>query len=230
MGSLAVNLHSSLLPRYRGAAPINWAMIHGDTQTGVSVIALAQTMDAGEIYAAQTLTIDPNEIAGELHDRLSALGPDAVGRVLADLAGGTLKAIAQDPSQATRAPKFKKADGTADFNNPATLVRARIHGLTPWPGCKVNWRCQASGQSMPLTIKRVEQRVEHGVEQRPDDLLAASGTQASPGTVLDDYCVACAQGSVRLIEVQVAGKQAMKIEDFARGHGLAAGDVLSAIV
>lgn len=131
LGRLAVNLHGSLLPKYRGAAPVNWAVINGETETGLTVISLAQRMDAGLIYAQSATPIDPLETAGELHDRLAAMGPDLIEKVLADFDVGALQGREQDESQATRAPKLSKADGWVAFDADATQVRCRIHGLTP---------------------------------------------------------------------------------------------------
>ena len=213
MGKLAVNLHASLLPSYRGAAPINWAMIHGHQTTGVSVIALAQRMDAGDIYATASLDIDPLETAGELHDRLAQLGPEAVGRVLHDLETDQLKPVAQDEAKATLAPKLSKADGTVEFDQSADLVRARIHGLTPWPGCRVNCTSTAGGEPRTLIIGRVQSHPD----ETPD---------VPPGTVLDHLRVATAAGTIELLELQAPGTKMMPAQSFARGHGLAPGDVL----
>jgi len=176
MGRLAVNLHASLLPKYRGAAPINWAMIDGQATTGVSVIALAQRMDAGAVYATAELAIDPNQTAGELHDRLAQLGPACVSRVLDDLAGGTLSPVEQDESKATKAPKFKKGDGTVSFEMSAPLVRARIHGLTPWPGCRVTWRGSA-GDERPS-----EERSRAGARRAAAPPPGGQGPDASHGS------------------------------------------------
>ena len=216
MGKLAVNLHASLLPKYRGAAPINWAMIDNEPMTGVSVIALAQRMDAGLIYATGSTPIDPSETAGELHDRLSELGPAAIGQVLEQLASGMLNPIEQDEPQATKARKFTKADGTVSFDQPAALVRARIHGLTPWPGCRVRWR-KADGEDKGLlTIKRVA-----------DEMAQQS---LAPGMIDDDLRVICADGgAVKLLDLQAPGGKAMSAEDFARGQGLSAGDRLKSL-
>ena len=213
MGKLAINLHASLLPKYRGAAPINWAMIDNEPVTGNSVIALAQKMDAGVVYATNQTPIDPNETAGELHDRLAALGPAVIGKVLQQLADDVLTPITQDESLATKARKFTKADGTVSFDQPAALVRARIHGLTPWPGCRVKW-IKADGEDKGLlTLKRVAD--------------VAGQSAAKTGTIDDQLRVACAAGTVaRLIEVQAPGGKAMSVEDFARGQGLAKGDKL----
>lgn len=213
MGRLAVNLHASLLPKYRGAAPINWAMIHGDTLTGVSVIGLAPRMDAGAVYAAAELPIDPKETAGELHDRLAQLGPASVSRVLDDLTGDTLSPIEQDESEATKAPRFKKGDGTVSFEMAAPLVRARIHGLTPWPGCRVAWRGSAGEDRGALFIRRVA--------DEPD---TDAGQPA--GVVLDGGCVACDTGVVRLLELQKPGGKVMAYADFVRGHPIEPGDRL----
>ncbi len=217
LGVLAVNLHSSLLPRYRGAAPINWAMIQGDRVTGVSVIGLAQRMDAGEVYATATLDIEPLETAGELHDRLAALGPEAVLRVLDDLERGQLRPIPQDHAQATRAPKLRKEDGTVDFDQPADRVRARVHGLTPWPGCRVQWRRGESDLGV-LTIARVRPHPEE------------RGQVAAAGEVLEDHHVATAAGTIELLEVQAPGTRVMPIAEFARGRPILPGDRLTPLL
>ena len=216
MGKLAINLHASLLPKYRGAGPINWAMIRGEHTTGVAVIGLAQQMDAGDVYARVSLPIDPNETAGELHDRLAALGPAVVQMVLDDLERAALKPQPQDHAQATTAPKLKKADGTVDFNQPAECVRARIHGLTPWPGCRVRQVTQQTNESHTLALLRAK-----------DDPGASH--DVAPGTLLNDYRVACASGTVQLLEVQPPGKPVMSADAFARGHAMHAGDQLLAL-
>ena len=225
MGGLAVNLHASLLPRYRGAAPIQRAVMEGEATTGVSVIALAERMDAGVVYAAAETVIDPHETAGELHDRLAGLGPAAVLGVLDGFASGALTPVEQDEASATRAAKLSKAEGTVDFDQPAERVRARVHGLTPWPGCRV--RCtpapgsSGGGDGGELLLRRVEVvEVAHGDEP---------GEPGEPGTVRGDLTVACGSGALRLLEVQAPGGKALPLEAFLRGHGLAAGDRLGAV-
>ena len=216
MGSLAVNLHASLLPKYRGAAPINWAMIDNEPVTGVSVIALAQRMDAGAVYATASTPIDLNETAGELHDRLSELGPTAIEQVLQQLGGNSLNPVEQDESLATKARKFTKGDGTVSFDQPAAMVRARVHGLTPWPGCRVIWH-KADGENKGLlTLKRVAE--------------ASTDQSLDPGTIDEQLRVACTDGgAVKLLEVQAPGGKAMPADDFARGQGLAKGDRLESL-
>lgn len=210
-GRLVVNLHASLLPRYRGAAPINHAMLNCERETGVSVISLAQRMDAGMIYAQASLAIDPRETAGELHDRLAELGPGVMERVLRDFQAGTLVGQKQDESQATRAPKLSKADGWVDFSATAEQVRCRIHGLTPWPGVRVLWRSKATGREQELLLRRVA--------DEPN--FAAF---APPGTVLEGLRIATGNGAIQLLEVQPPGKPTMAATDFARGHAITPGD------
>ncbi|MEO1235799.1 MAG: methionyl-tRNA formyltransferase [Planctomycetota bacterium] len=216
MGRLAINVHSSLLPKYRGAAPINWAMIEDEKATGVSVIGLAQTMDAGEVYATASTDIDPRETAGELHDRLAELGPGVVDKVLADLEADALAPVEQGHDAATRAPKFTKADGSVDLSMPAAKVRARVHGLTPWPGCRVTWRSARKGEAQTLFLRRVA------------DGDCEPHTQP-PGTVQQDLRVACGEGSIELLEVQLPGGKLLDFDDFVRGHGFAPGDTLSTV-
>lgn len=210
LGKLAINLHASLLPRYRGAAPINWAMIEGERVTGVSVIGLAQRMDAGEVYATASVEVDPLETAGELHDRLALLGPAAVLRVLDDLAKGQLQPIPQDHARATKAPKLRKEDGTTDFSLPAERVRCRIHGLTPWPGCRVSWR-RGEEEQDTLTLARVRAHPEESAS-------------APPGTVLPNHRIATPRGTIELLEVQAPGTRVMSVADFVRGRAILPGD------
>jgi methionyl-tRNA formyltransferase len=202
-GVFAVNLHASLLPKYRGAAPIQWAMINGDRETGVSVITLADRMDAGDVLARRITPIDPAETAGDLHDRLADLGPDAVLETLARHADGSLVAETQDETLVTLAPKLSKADGSVDFDRPADAVRARVHGLTPWPGCAVVL------DGARLLLRRVE--VASDDEPRT----------APPGTLMPDGTVACRPGAVRMLLVQAPGKRAMPFDDWRLGHELA---------
>lgn len=202
--TFAINLHGSLLPKYRGAAPINWAMINNEPQTGVTVITLAQRMDAGLMLRRVPLSIRPDETAGQLHDRLSELGPDAILDVLASKANNSLHPMEQSEAHATRAPKLSKRDGTVSFTQSCGRVRARVHGLNPWPGCTVR-------------IEGTDQRLRLGlVRDQPD-----AEVDAPPGTVIGDgHHVACASGSVELIRVQPPGRTMMSIDEYLRGHAV----------
>src|SRR5690606_37274615 len=136
---LAINLHASLLPRWRGAAPINAAILAGDTETGNSVITLADRMDAGLVLGQSRRAIGPHLTAGELHDLLAADGPALMLDVLRQHAEGRLAPVEQDEAQVTIAGKLSKADGWVDFRAPEEEVCRRIHGLTPWPGVTVEF-------------------------------------------------------------------------------------------
>lgn len=210
--TFAINLHASLLPKYRGAAPINWAMIHNEPTTGVSVITLAQRMDAGSILAQRETPIDRLETAGELHDRLAALGPDAVLTVLDQCASGSINGVEQDEAGASPAPKLSKADGILRFDAHAEAVRARIHGLTPWPGCAI----RIGGKEVKLM------RVRDVVER---------SAGAVPGSLSPDGFIACAPdgGSIQILELQPSGGKVMSFSDYSRGHSIAAGSMCEAL-
>lgn len=201
---LSLNLHGSLLPKYRGAAPIQRAMMHGEHETGLSVIGLSDRMDAGPIFEQAATLIDPLETAGELHDRLALMGPDLVLEVLRKQEQGRLIPQYQDERMATRAPKLSKADGTVKFNQPAHAVRAHVHGLTPWPGCTVKL------DNRTLRLARV---------QVADELMAHSNV----GEVLDDLSIACAPGSIRVLEVQPPGGKLMSFDAYSRGQPVTPG-------
>src|SRR5687767_3718579 len=148
----AINLHASLLPRYRGAAPINWAIIRGETVTGNSVIRLAQRMDAGAVLGQSELQIGETETAGELHDRLSLDGAPLVLRVVEELASGTAVERPQDESLATIAPKLSREASRLDFAQPAREVANRIRGLSPWPGCRVRLLAEDGAEVARITL------------------------------------------------------------------------------
>lgn len=204
-GRGAFNLHGSLLPAWRGAAPIQRAMMAGDTRLGVSVISLAARMDAGEVYARAELTVGDEEVSSEAHDRLAVLGAPLMVKTLRDWQGGTLAGESQVESRSTRAAKLHRADAWVDFSASATLVRARINGLSPWPGVDAT----VAGESFRI--------------------LRSASAQASvpggtvPGTLLDEQHVACGSGAVCLREVQPRGGRRMSLRDFLHGRRLSPG-------
>jgi len=208
----AMNLHASLLPRWRGAAPISAAILHGETETGNTAIRIAKRMDAGDILGAQRTPIDPLETAGELHDRLAAMGPDLVLDVLDRLDRGVLEPMAQDEERATLAPKLSKADGWIDFTDDAPTIRCRVHGLTPWPGVRAWWSSEGQAARQPLTLKRVQD-------------LPAFEAGAGPGVLVDaaQGIVAAGRGAVKLLEVQAPGRKALEWRAFTQGHPLPEG-------
>ncbi len=211
----AINLHASLLPRWRGAAPINAAILAGDTETGNSVITLAERMDAGLVLGQSRRPIDPDLTAGELHDLLATDGPALVETVLNQHASNTLEPVEQDEACVTVAPKLGRSDAWLDFHESAGAVRSRIHGLTPWPGVSV-----AIG---PTETRLLRVKVEPGDDE-------SEYGNAAPGTVIDPAggLVQCGEGTViRLIEVQPAGKRPMPWSAFVNGRPVEPGAVLT---
>mgnify|MGYP001796426937 CR=1 FL=1 len=205
----SMNLHASLLPRWRGAAPIHAAILGGDSETGNSVITLADRMDAGEVLGQSHRPIDPTLTAGEMHDLLADDGPELVLDVLSRFDAGMLEPQTQDESLVTLASKLSKADGVLDFTQPAEALRRRVHGLTPWPGVAV------SLASVRLKLLRVE----------PGPAVS----EQAPGRLADaaEGLVSCAgESSLRLLEVQPAGKRAMPWSAFVAGRSIEPGVVL----
>ncbi len=210
----AVNLHASLLPRWRGAAPINRAILAGDAQTGNSVITLAERMDAGLILGQSRRAVEPGQTAGELHDALAADGPALVLDVLGKHAAGSLRGQAQDEAKVTLAKKLSKQDGELDFAWSAAEIRRRVHGLNPWPGATVSFRGQ------PLKLLRAGSSGSHP---------PARESQQRGGTILDAArgLVACGDGTtLEVLDVQPAGKKSMAWAEFARGARVNAGEAL----
>jgi methionyl-tRNA formyltransferase len=205
-----INVHASLLPKYRGAAPVNWALIRGERVTGVTIMRMDETLDTGPILLQAALEIAPADDAGTLQERLAQLGAETLLKALTGLACGTLQPIPQDHRQATYAPKLRKEDGRIRWAQPAEAVSNRIRGVTPWPGALT------THAGNPLRIWRAT--------------AVAQATEEPPGTVarLDrqGIWVATSDGYIVLQEVQPAGGRRMDAAAYARGHGLRAGDIL----
>ncbi len=197
------NLHASLLPRWRGAAPINRAIMAGDAETGVMVMKMDVGLDTGDVAMAERLPISDAMTAADLHDALAPLGADLMVRAMGGLERGGLQLIKQSEAGVTYAAKIEKAEARIDWSKPAREVLRHIHGLSPFPGA---W-CEAAleGETARIKILRCE---------------PAKGA-GSPGDVLDDrLCVACGDGAIRILELQRAGKAPMKAADFLRGTPL----------
>lgn len=228
-GRFAINLHASVLPRWRGAAPINAAIIAGDTTTGNSVITLADRMDAGLILGQSHREISPTATAGQLHDLLASDGPALVRQVLAEHNARSLKPRRQDESAVTIAGKLSRADAWINLADPAEVCRRRINGLSPWPGV------QAVLDGQPLKLLRAraiaESDMERACERTHAPTPVGSGHNAAPGALLDPMAGAFATGNgvLQLLDVQPAGKRAMSWEAFARGRAPAAGALLTSV-
>jgi len=200
------NLHASLLPRWRGAAPINRAVMAGDAESGVMVMRMAEGLDTGPVALAERLAVGPDMTAGELHDALARLGADLMVRALGALERGTLQLTPQPDEGVTYAAKIDKGETRIDWTKPWKTVHDHCRGLSPFPGA---WfELPGAGRIKVLRTTRGD----------------GSG---APGTVLDEHLtIACGEGAVRLLEVQRAGKQPMKAEEFLRGNKVAPGTVL----
>lgn len=211
-----VNLHASLLPRLRGAAPINWAILRGEERTGCTVFRIAERMDAGPILLSRWTTIKPEETAGELHDRLAGIGVDAVRASFELFAEGIApQGTVQDESLATRAPKLKKAHGVIDFRRPATEVARHICGMTPWPGAATRF-IAADGRWEDIAIIRARRAEDPGKPQIP------------PGTFDERLYVAAGDGFVELLEVKPSSGRVMTWPDYVNGRHVRKGDTFVA--
>ena len=204
------NLHASLLPRWRGAAPINRAIMAGDAETGVMVMKMEAGLDTGDVAMAERLAISDAMTAADLHDALAPLGGDLMVRAIGALERGRLQLTPQSTEGVTYAAKIDKAEARIDWNRPAREVLRHIHGLSPFPGA---W-CGLAIDGEPARIKILRCEIADG--------------SGAPGDLLDDrLAVACRQGALRILELQRAGKQPMKAEEFLRGTPLKAGTRIS---
>jgi methionyl-tRNA formyltransferase len=200
------NLHGSLLPRWRGAAPINRAIMAGDAETGVMVMKMDAGLDTGDVAMAERLTITDAMTAADLHDALAPLGADLMVRAMGALERGKLQLTKQSDQGVTYAAKIDKAEARIDWHKPARAVLRHIHGLSPFPGA---W-CEMPIEGEPVRVKILRCELAQG--------------SGAVGDLLDDrLTVACAQGAIRIIELQRAGKAPMKAADFLRGTPLKAG-------
>ena len=196
-----LNLHGSLLPRWRGAAPIQRAVMAGDTRTGVMVMQMDEGLDTGPVGLVEEMPIGPDMTAGELHDRMMLIGADLMGRALAALERGSLEFTPQAEAGVTYAAKIEKSEARIDWKRPASEVHNLIRGLSPFPGA---WF------ELPL----------NGTATRVKALRSTLATgEGAPGTILPDLTIACGSGAVRLTAVQREGKGAMDAATFLRGAG-----------
>lgn len=210
-----VNIHGSLLPKYRGAAPFQWAIINGESTTGVTVFQLDRRWDAGAIWSQRELTIGETETADELHDRLAMLGAELITATLPLIEKQQIQPLTQDRSQATRAPKLSRADARIDWTQSAAQIVRRIHGLWSWPAAACAFASR-SGKHERLQLARA-QVAEQSSPPPPD---------APPGSFHADRTVQAGIGRLRLLEVKPAGGKLMPFNAFANGRQLAPPDRL----
>lgn len=208
-----INLHASLLPKYRGAAPVHWALINGESETGVTTIVMTEGLDAGPILVQRALAIDDADTAGTLEVRLAEVGAEAVIETLRGLRDDTLEPTPQDPDEATFAPKIHKAQGAIDWTAGADELANWVRGLNPWPGAYTLWR----GDRLKIHFARVA----------PPELADERG---DPGDVVgvgtEGPCVQTGDGLLELTDVQPAGKRSMRGIDFVNGYRVEVGERL----
>lgn len=209
-----LNVHASLLPRWRGAAPIHRAVMAGDTETGITIMWMDEGLDTGDILLQRAIPIGPLETAGEVHDRLAALGAELAVEAVRLVEEGRAPRIPQDHARATYAAKLTPEDERIDWRESATQVVNRIRGLNPWPVAHTTWQ----GQILKVWM----------AEPWPEPVPAAP-----PGTVVavvrdKGPVVACGEGAVLLTRLQPAGKRPMEAAAFLAGHRMAPGEVLGA--
>ncbi len=200
----SINVHGSLLPDYRGVAPINWAIVGGETETGVTTMYMARTVDTGAIILKRSTPIGPEETAGELYDRLSALGGELIAETAELIARGEAPRAEQGTPRVGYARKLTRADGLIDWSLTARAVHDHIRGMTPWPGATTRF----AGRMLLVMRSAVARSGE-------------ACAPAAPGTILsldDGIEIAVGDGSVRLTEVKPEGKRAMAADEFARGY------------
>jgi methionyl-tRNA formyltransferase len=195
-----INVHASLLPKYRGAGPIQWAILHGETRTGVTTMRIDSGLDTGAMLLKAETEIPPDEDAPSLGSRLAVMGADLLVETLVGLAAGTIVPIEQDPSQATYAPMLKKEDGRIEWTRPAHAIHNQVRALQPSPGAYTQFR----GQTLHIRRSRVAE---------------AAGT---PGTIIKvkPLLVACGESALELLEVQPEARNRVSAPNFANGHHL----------
>lgn len=212
----AVNIHASLLPKYRGPAPIQWAIINGEKETGVTAMHMDAGLDTGDILLMEKTPVEPDDTSGTLHDRLSEMGAAVLLKTLEQLESGEIRPVPQDQALATYAPLLRKKDGHINWTQDAASIECMIRGMDPWPGA--------------FTFLD-DKRLKIFRAQTLPGNLSASPRAASPGTVLesfpDELRVAAGTGALSITELQGASGKRLKVHDFLRGCRLPAGTVLT---
>ncbi len=213
----AINVHASLLPKYRGAAPINWAIINGEKTTGVTIITLADKMDAGFMLGKAAVEITEEDNAQSLHDKLALASPELLLETMSKIELGRAIYREQDPLEVTFAPKLKKSDGFIDWNCPSKRIVDKIRGLWPWPGVKTEYIIGKSGRCVQLTIAEA-QAVEKAIDAPP-----------AVGKFDSNMNVVCGEGALKILRLKPANSSLMNFSDFANGRCTGADDLFLTI-
>ena len=216
-----INVHASLLPKYRGAGPIQWAIVRGETRTGVTTMRIDAGLDTGDMLLKAETEIGPEENAIELGERLAVMGADLLVETLVGLRAGTILPEKQDDAQATLAPLLKKEDGAIDWSEGALAIHNRVRGLQPWPGAQTAFRGQ------PLHVwKTCLQERKSPTRVSGADLGVRPTTAPGQFVSLKPLVVACGEGRLELLEVQLEGRKRISAADFANGQRLTENEIL----
>ncbi len=222
-----INLHGSLLPKYRGAAPVQWAVLNGDAETGNTVIQMTAGLDAGPCLGIDVLAIDPDETAGELEARLAARGGELVLSVIDALASGTAAPIKQDRTQASKAPRLEKEHGAINWSRSAKAIKNQVRALDPWPRAYTTWT--RSSEPEGLSLRSSSQEPLRLILHRTQVIDPSPNPEVHPGTILDAnqrLLVATGDGALEILALQPAGKRVMQAAEFLRGYQLPPGQRL----
>ena len=209
-----INVHGSVLPKYRGAAPINWAIIRGEQETGITTMYMDEGMDTGDMLLKCAIPIEADDTAGSIHDKLSLVGAELLLDTLRELEVGTLTRIPQHDEDATYAPMLKKEDGCIDWQESAVNIDRKVRGLFPWPGAYTYFQ----GNMVKLLKVAVEEKPET-VDDAPAGTVVELDKKAGP-------LIATGEGFLRILEIQPQNKKPMRCSDFCRGYHLEIGDRL----
>jgi methionyl-tRNA formyltransferase len=207
-----INVHASLLPKYRGAAPINWAIVNGEVETGVTIIKVAEKMDAGDILTQAKIPICWDHTAEELSEVLAKLAAPLLVETIDKIEAGTVQYVKQDESQAIRAPKMKKSDGFLDFSESAEAMRRKILGFWPWPGASAFYKSPKTDKQERVIFAKVEV------------LRMANPCDGIPGTLDENLNVICGKDGLQILELKPENSRQMSFSDFARGRRISPGD------
>jgi len=211
-----INLHGSILPAYRGAAPVARAIQNGEKETGVTVIQMTPRIDAGGILSIARTTIGPDETAGELEQRLARFGAPLIIEAIAALAADSYIVLPQEKTKVTKAPKLRKDDGLIDWSQPARAIHDLVRAMQPWPVAQTTWRPRSASPTDTIRLIVHRTAVADG-EGSPGEVIEATG---------DRLVVAAGQGAVTLQTIQLPGKKPFAAAEFLRGHRVQPGDHL----
>jgi methionyl-tRNA formyltransferase len=211
-----INLHGSVLPAYRGAAPVARAIERGETETGASVILMTPRIDAGGLIKVATTPIDPDETAGALENRIASLGAPLVVEAIADLEGGTARVVHQDRAKVTKAPKLRKEDGLIDWSRTARQIHDKVRAMQPWPTAYtlLHRASHPDGEPQRIIIHSTRP-LEFDSDVPPGEAIEAPG---------EPLLIAAGTGAIRPVIVQIVGKKPMPLADFLRGYPIVPGD------